>query len=420
MRNFTFMFCTAVLLLTVLSAPRTFASTEETLYAFGQNGNGDGSGPRSGLILDSSGNLYGTTQSGGNGNGYGTVFELSVDSGGTWNEKTLYSFQGADGRQPESSLIFDAAGNLYGTTLYGGAYGEGTIFELSPNEDGTWSEAVLYSFNPKNGGGGEPQAGLTGDSNGNLYGTAAGGIGGGVVFELAFSGGTWNESILYNFCALEGCTDGARPVAGLIFDTAGNLYGTTQYGGKNYCGQANYCGTVFELSPNGDGTWTEAVLHDFNGKDGRWPVASVVFDNAGNLFSTTMGGGGAYGRKSGTVFELRRLSNEWRHTVLYAFPLPRHGSAVFPEAGVVFDGVDKLYGTTTYGGEQNQGMVFSLVKVGGKWQENVEHSFGGTLADGKTPQSGLAVDSIGNLYGTTSQGGSFSGGVVYQVSIGNR
>jgi uncharacterized repeat protein (TIGR03803 family) len=271
----------------------------------------------------------------------------------------LYSFCSwtncTDGRQPQAGLIFDAAGNLYGTTAFGGYYGlqtgYGTLFELTPAGGGSWTEQVVHNFNHDFTDGDEPYAGLIVDAAGNLYGTTSGGgtIGYGTVFELTpTGGGTWTE-VLHSFG--DG-TDGLYPWAGLIFDAAGNLYGTTSEGGT-YDG-----GTVFELTPAAGGGWTEKVLHSFgNGNDGAYPhYAGLIFDAAGNLYGTTSGGG-TYG--GGTVFELTPAGGgSWTETVLHSFGNGTDGAE--PYAGLVFDAVGNLYGTTLGGGTYNYGTVFEL------------------------------------------------------------
>jgi uncharacterized repeat protein (TIGR03803 family) len=227
---------------------------------------------------------------------------------GGWSEKVLHSFNDTDGAYSSAGLIFDKNGNLYGTTLEGGDYGCsasgcGTVFELTPTAGGGWTETVLLNFNGSDGSG--PQAGLIFDAAGNLYGTTVGGgtncppFGCGTVFELTpTAGGGWTEKVLHSF---GNGTDGANPFAGLIFDAAGNLYGTTYGGGTYRCG-ASGCGTAFELTPAAGGSWTETVLYSFSrGNDGFEPEAGLIFDSAGNLYGTTAVGGTYDG---GTVFEL--------------------------------------------------------------------------------------------------------------------
>lgn len=345
--------------------------TERVLHIFGQGE--DGQSPFSNLIFDAAGNLYGTTSYGGSGEchdtigkGCGVVFELSPSGDGNWTEKILYSFQGNDGSHPYSGLIFDAVGNLYGTTSAGGSDGQGcrftgdagcgTVFKLSPQTGGVWTETVLHSFNPNNGNDGStPEAALVFDRFGNLYGTTSyGGIasctfGCGTVFKLApQAGGVWKETILYRFGQI--ARDGALPDGNLIFDTEGkHLYGTTPDGG------ANNLGTVFELMPTTGGGWAEKVLYNFRGTDGSYPFAGVIFDAAGNLFGTTVQGPG---NTSGTVFELSPTATGWTETVLHSFGQGTDGAQ--PYAGLVLNGSGSLFGTTTIGGVHNLGTVFKL------------------------------------------------------------
>jgi len=401
-----------------LSVTNTWASVhwKETVL---QNFNGtNGSGPQSGLIFDTAGNLYGTTTSGGTYN-YGTVFELSPTVGGGWSETVLHNFNenGSDGWGPQSGLIFDAAGNLYGTTTSGGTYNHGTVFELSPMPGGGWTETVLYSFGNSTDGAYPYYAGVIFDAAGNLYGTTySGGTyncpgdgGCGTVFKLTPTvGGGWTETVLYNF---GNGTDGYAPYAGLILDAAGNLFGTTTYGGTNRCAEAQYqgCGTVFELSPTAGGGWTETVLHNFDGTDGAIPIASLIFDTAGNLYGTTEGGG-SY-TNDGTVFQLSPMAGGgWTETVLYSFNEQGPGG-YGPAAGpLVFDAARNLYGTVFNGGAYFGGTVFKLAPtVGGGWTETVLYNFGYST-DGNGPWAGLIFDATGNLYGTTWYGGTYQCG----------
>jgi uncharacterized repeat protein (TIGR03803 family) len=223
---------------------------EKVLHAFNDHRT-DGSSPEYGLVIDAAGNLYGTTPSGGI-HDYGTVFELSPTVGGGWTETVLHNFNqnGTDGALPSAALIFDAAGNLYGTTSAGGLYYDGTVFELSPTVGGGWTETVLHNFNQNGTDGVSPSGGLIFDAAGNLYGTTfAGGLYlDGTVFELSpAGGGAWTETVLYTFCSQNDCRDGSFPAAGLIFDAAGNLYGTTQ--GSGSMSNLYYGETVFELRP---------------------------------------------------------------------------------------------------------------------------------------------------------------------------
>jgi uncharacterized repeat protein (TIGR03803 family) len=279
----------------------------------------------------------------------------------------LYRFAGGnDGANPYAGLILDAAGNLYGTTSSGGANGfGGTVFKLTPNKDGTWSESVLYSFcsftNCTDGG--FPYAGVILDHAGNLYGTTVyggnsanncngGNLNCGVVYKLTpKSGGGWTESVLYNFT---GGSDGGAPPGGLIFDQSGNLYGTAQESNAGSCSFG--CGVAFELTPNG-GSWTESVLHQFRGRDGGFPAAGLTFDAAGNLYGTTEVDGP--GTTNGVVFKLTpNSSGGWRETVVHAFQ-NRPGSS--PRAAVVFDAAGNLYGTTYGDGTATFGSVFEIM-----------------------------------------------------------
>jgi uncharacterized repeat protein (TIGR03803 family) len=253
-------------------------------------------------------------------------------------EQVLYSFGvgNSDGSKPLAGLVFDKAGNLYGTTYQGGYNGAGMVFELTPGENGTWTETVVYNFcSATNCADGKfPEAGLVFDTAGNLYGTTYWGGAGtcvyvcGTVFELTPANGTWTEKVLYSFCSANACTDGGGPQASLIFDSVGNLFGTTGGGGSTAQNCGSYgCGIVFELTPGTNGTWTENVLHTFGtGNDGALPYAGLIFDNAGNLYGTTsQGGRQGCGYGCGTVFEMTPGSNgTWNEKVLYN-PQLRYG-----------------------------------------------------------------------------------------------
>ena len=374
----------------------------------------DGQGPQAGPIFDAGGNLYGTSSAGG-AYGYGTVFELSPVQGGGWTQTILYSFKyGTDGAYPGTGLTFDAAGNLYGTTGLGGTYNWGTVFELSPNSGGGWKYTLVYSFSNDPDAAG-PGSSLVMGADGNLYGTGIGGIyctqiegGCGTVFELSLTeGGGWTDKVLHSF---GNGSDGRFPSSGLglIFDAAGNLYGTTSWGGTNFCDVLPYesCGTVFELSPTAGGSWTETVLYNFvqNGTDGYIPNSGLISDAAGNLYGTTEEGGSS---DNGTVYELSPNGHGgWTEKILYSFD-GADGSAPF-EAGVIFDEAGNLYGTTNYGGTGGHGTVFKLTPTqGGGWTEAVLHNFcsQNNCTDGNGPYDGVIFDAVGNLYGTTYTGG---------------
>jgi uncharacterized repeat protein (TIGR03803 family) len=291
------------------------------------------------LIFDGAGNLYGSTTVS------STIFKLTPNSDGTWTENVLYRFSGPDGGDPLASLIFDATGNLYGTTADGGASDAGTVFKLTPNSDGTWTESVLHSFSGPDGG--TPYAGLIFDAAGNLYGTTSSGGagGGGVVFELTpNSHGSWKEHVLHAF---KGEKDGATPYASLTFDPAGNLYGTT------YSGGAHKNGVVFKLDSNHKFT----VIHAFN-KDGANPYAGLTLDAAGNLYGTTVNGASNNG---GVVFKLApRQGGGWAYSVV--LPVFQGTPGLNPHGTPVLDKAGHLYGTTLNcaNGEKCRGIAFEV------------------------------------------------------------
>jgi uncharacterized repeat protein (TIGR03803 family) len=343
------------------------------------------------------------------------VLLTSALAGAAKKYKTLHKFNFKNGAAPVGRLIFDAQGNLYGTTYRGGANSLGDIYELKPNADGTWTERVLYNFGYGNDGN-YPYAGLTFDSAGSLYGTTE--EGGphdlGTVFRLARNpDDTWTESVIKLF---KGDKDGATPVSGLIFDKAGNLYGTAAGGGNLNCDYPNGCGVVFRLSPNQDGSWTESVIHTFcrdHGacKDGANPFAGLVFDPSGNLYGTTKGGGdGSDG--VGVVFKLTpNADGSWSENVLHKF-FHRQGDGAYPFAGVILDANGNIYGTTSALGD-GWGTVFRLTPMpDGTWRET-RHSF--TYGDGGTPVAALTSDAAGNVYGTTSVGGINGGGTIFKL-----
>jgi uncharacterized repeat protein (TIGR03803 family) len=370
--------------------------------------------PRSGVIFDAAGNLYGAA------GGYifpGDVFKLKRNSDGSWTERVLYRFKEPDGRYPWGALIFDPAGNLYGTTVLAGNYqscsdGCGTVFELIHSSSGAWTHVALHNFTRADGA--QPSAGLVFDTSGNLYGTtsAGGAHYSGVAFKLTpNSDGTWTESVLHSFCSLKNCADGDGPSAPLIFDSAGNLYGTANSGGTGGSG------VVFKLMPNADGTWTEQVLHTFcslkNCADGAQPFAGLTFDTAGNLYGTTAGGGAHH---SGVAFKLTPNSDgTWTETLLHTFA---NSTGANPFAGLSFDAAGNLYGTTGHGGNPvDGGTVFKLThNSNGRWSYSLLHVFLGNPAFG--PFGGVLLDKAGNLYGTTTECGNGETclGTVFEVT----
>jgi uncharacterized repeat protein (TIGR03803 family) len=394
-----------------LMGVRAFAEDEHILHRFQDNGK-DGNYPFGGLTFDASGNLYGSTYEGGKDN-EGTLFQLfPID--GHWTEKVLYAFRnGPDGDNPYDSLIFDAKGNLYGTTFAGGRFSGGTAFELTPGPGEGWSEQILNNFTPTGKVGSQIYSGLVLDGSGNLYGTAhEGRDNNGSSFELTPEPtGGWTATALYTFSRGDTAA-GASPRAGLTLDASGNLYGTTMYDGAG-AGCVGGCGTVFKLTRTANG-WTQAVLHSFsnNGTDGYWPYAALIFDSSGNLYGTTFSGGASgtschtasYG--CGTVFELSPSpGGGWTEAVLHSFA-DDGVDGFFPYAGLALDAAGNLYGTTSDGGRYDGGAVFRLTPGGnGEWTETVLHSFGHESGDGLYPMAGVVLDGDGDLYGTTPQGG---------------
>jgi uncharacterized repeat protein (TIGR03803 family) len=386
--------------ITFITGTRAVAQQEIVVHDFGSTAN-DGDEPFSNLIFDGAGNLYGTTQG-------GTAFELMPSADAGWTEKVLHHFEfgTGDGFAPLGSLVFDASGNLYGTTHGGGAHNSGTVFELSPTADGHWKETLLHSFGGDKDGE-APFAGLIFDAAGDLYGTTAGGgaYEGGSVFELMpLAGGGWTEKVLHNFGNND--QDGNQPESSLIFDARGNLYGTTISGGPFGTG------TVFELTPDADGSWTETFPHRFGGgKDGEEPAAALIFDSAGNLYSTTVSGGD-FGL--GTVFELTpNADGGWTEIRLHDFGSLRDGQTAY--AGLVFDSAGNLYGTTNAGGHYFNGTMFELTPhAGGSWTERLLHNFINNGTDGYNPNASVILDASGNLYGTTVFGGSYNSGTAFE------
>jgi uncharacterized repeat protein (TIGR03803 family) len=393
----------------ILAIAVSAQATENVLFSFtGANG----AGPDGSLVSDSQGNLYGTTLEGGSSSncpqGCGTLFKLAPGTNGTWEETVLHSFAGGDdGVNPYAGLVFDSHGSLYGTTFFGGgtsctdSYGDhgcGIVFMLSPSGN-DWKETILYRFKGGNNGDGSgPFANVVFDTQGNLYGTTLNGGDQsclcGTVFELTSnSDGTWKEKILHKFAG--GSNDGANPYGGVIFGAQGELYGTT-YNGGNY-------GTVFQLTSESGG-WKIKLIHIFQGgHDGGDPYAGVILDSLGNVYGTSSGG---------TAFELTPDGDTWTETVLYYF-----GDAIqFPTAPLVFDKADHLYGMCLYGGPDDYGAVFELTKSSsGTWAEDEVVGFSGSNGDAPY-YAALIVNSKGDLYGVTAAGGTANNGVVYEIT----
>ena len=399
------------------------ASTEKVAYSF--TGGNDGGDPAATLVADAAGNLYGTTVNGGTGRtvctiGCGTVFELSPVAGGKWKEKVLYSFTGgSDGKNPYGGVILDSKGNLYGTTVAGGSGGAcssdgcGVVFLLSKSGK-SWVETVMYNFTGGKDGFG-PGGALAFDSAGNLYGSTpdggnrhkCSGGGCGVVYQISpVRGGGWKQTVLHTF------TNGADGAVGslgpLLVDRAGNVFGVAELGGDKTC----KCGVVFELTP-ASGKWNFKTLDSFKGiPNAGFPYGGVIADSKGNLYGTTYYAG-AMG--VGSVYKLTNTKGTFTESVLYSFTGGADGK--WPTTTLMFDGKGNLYGTTSAGGDSNgDGVVFKLTpKSGGKWAESVAHQFG-KGSDGRNPYYGLISDKAGHLLGTTAIGGGSGQGVVFQIT----
>jgi uncharacterized repeat protein (TIGR03803 family) len=330
-------------------------------------------------------------------------------------ERVLYNFQGgSDGNYPIGGVIFDNQGDLYGTTDIGGAGpcigGCGTVFELTPSKEGAWTEKILHAFQSTDGQ--NPQARLVFDKEGNLYGTTSDSFtGGGTVFELSpTKSGQWIETTIHSFNCFSS-NDGCYPYSYLIVDKAGNLYGTTLQGGGGDNSETctNGCGTVFKLSPQKNGNWTETILYSFSqnlGPNGANPYAGLVGDEKGNLYGTTSSGGQYKG--DGTVFQLSVRGGQWQETVLHSFN--NTGVDGFdPIAGVAMDKFGNLYGTTSRGGSAAfpSGVIFELSPTSdGQWNETILHNFASPrYVDGEYPSTGVIGDAAGNIYGLASNGG---------------
>jgi hypothetical protein len=440
--------CFGAVLMTVSIASATW--NEKVLYSF--QGLPDGSLPVGAVVFDQAGNLYGATTEGGSSSCIsvaqcGTVYTLAppAQKGGPWTETVLYVFKGnasSDGASPAGGLVIDASGNLYGTTAYGGTgncvvlgtlMGCGTVFKMTPPKfkGGKWTEKVIYSF-PTAKQGFLAAGDLVFDSAGNLYGATVfgGGYGTtcdaaykycGAVFKLSppvIQGGKWTEQTLHGF---RSGTDGANPNGGLVLDSKGNVYGTT-FGGGNESGQCGTggCGTAFELKPPliKGGAWTEKKLHIFaNSTDGSNPAGNLIFDAKGSLYGTAQGGNITGG---GIVFRLTaNTSGQWKETVLHWFS---NSGAGAPLAGLLFDPVGNLYGTTAGGDTERGGTVFRLqppVEKDATWGLDLLYAFKRS-PDGADPVA-PPVFHQNSLYGTTQEGGTGQScqggcGIVYEAS----
>ena len=405
---------------------------EIVLYNFQGESVGDGSSPTRTLLADDDGALYGTTAFGGEGSrqGNGTVFKLVHHGVGRFLGKVLYRFRGVtfgDGAQAEATLVSDASGALYGTTVYGGSTqagrdGGGTVFKLTPTSyDRTqYTESVLYRFKgASRNDGSQPYAGVILDNSGALYGTTAfGGSGYGTVFKLTPGRSGYRETVIYRFQGVS-TGDGSNPYSLLISDGAGAFYGATAYGGSTAFG-AQGGGVVFKLKPAGSG-YSESVIHQFQGgsnNDGAVSVAGLMIDGAGNLYGTTEYGGslaaGDSGQGGGAAFELTPSPAGYSENILYEFQGPANGDGYFPQCALIPDRNGNLYGTASFGGSGSNGILLKLSRAMGHYNESILYSFAGSGSDGAHPYSSLIAGRFGSMSGTTI-GGGVGGGTVFRI-----
>lgn len=396
------------------TAPAAQAQSFQVIHSF--TGKGDGDAPLAGLTVDAAGKFYGTASGLGSG-GNGSVFQLT--SGGSGWALTPLN-HGLISGGPQTKVVIGPNGNLFGASYVGGRGdcvgngGCGLVYEMQPPPHAcasflcSWNGSLLYRFNNI------PDAGVPGgsvvfDSAGNLYGTTEyGGTGDcsngidpnygcGAVYKLTPSGGGWTETVIYSF---QGGDDGETPWGGMIFDASGNLYGTTAGGGSGSCG------TIFELSLSGSG-WTKTILHNFQCTDGAGAWGDLIADQSGNLYGATAGGGANNG---GVVFELAHPGS-WTYNLLYSFPYNTS-----PAGTLVFDGSGNLYGTTRAGGAYGDGTAYKLTPSNGSWTETDLHDF--QSSDGVLPNGGPVLDADGNLYGTAETGGVGFDGPCYGIGCG--
>jgi len=387
--------CGLVITLAFCTSTPVSAFTFQVIHDFA--GGKDGSAPGYTLLSGKRGFIG--TAFGGGASGNGIVFDLKQKTSG-WTVKPIYNFADTDGAPGWGVTRFN--GSLYANASYAGVFGGdcGSALQLNP-ANGGYQSVLMHTYVQKQDG--CPTGNLVLDASGNVYGvTQDGGANGwGSIFELAYTGGAWTETILYSFA---GGSDGGAPYAGPIFDKAGNLYGTATARGNAGCGQG--CGTVYELSPGKSG-WTYAVIYSFTGgDDGGQPTAGVVLDKLGNLY----GAAESYGAQGGgTVFELSPSGSTWSFNLLAS--LPGTGG---PVVSLTLAGASTIYGTSFFG-TSGYGAVFRVKQTNGLWKYRDLHDFTGG-SDGGYPGGGITLDAGGNLFGTAVLGGANNDGVIYQLA----
>jgi uncharacterized repeat protein (TIGR03803 family) len=401
---------------TALTLMQLSAQTKiKVLHNFGATG--DGSIPYGPLLFDSKGNLYGVTTDGGTGQcsdyGCGTVFELNPHTNGTWAEKILHSFAASsDGAAPWGTLLLDDHGDLYGTLHGYPGFAASGIFELKSGTGG-WKNNILYDA--------YAGPGLVFDKSGDLYGDmGSGAYKDGAIGELSPGASGWTYTDLYDYCETF-CPDGTGEPAPPVWDSNGNLWGVTYEGGisQSPCKTEFGCGVIFEMTPNGDGTWTYNVMHQFASSttDGQEPYGGLVMDSAGNFYGTTLGGGTS---GYGTIFEFSNVGGVWEETVLYNFLLATCKQGCIPEGTLAIDASGNLYGTASGGRNScagySCGVVFKLApQSNGTWTYTTLYNFSET-SGGMEPFHGVILDSKGNLYGVTSYFGKYNVGTAFELT----
>jgi uncharacterized repeat protein (TIGR03803 family) len=409
------MFVLSLVLASVLgTAPSAPGQAFRVIHTF--SGSADGSTPNSTMVMDQAGSLFGTTSYGGAQPGFagsGIVFKL-VQKNSAWILTSLYTFQGgSDGAYPGASVVIGPSGILYGTTSVGGnpgcpaGTGCGTVYQLQPQSRACqsvlcpWTKTALYRFIGGQDGANPAYGQLLFDHSGNIYGTTGGGgdVGSGVVYQLTRSSGGWQESVLHSF---DGMGDGLQPQSGVVFDSQGNLYGTTVDGG------AHGNGTAYELTPSGPG-WGISKQYDI-ANEGNSPYAGVILDQLGNVYGATLFGGPGNG---GSIFRLATSGSQWNSTIIGSFS-PLGGEGVGAFSSLTMDSAGNLYGTTGTDGAHGFGSVLKLVPQNGSWVQTTLYDFAGG-SDGCNPSGGVTVAPDGHLYGTT-QGCGAGYGVVWEIT----